>query len=565
MRRCRLILLALATLAALVVPQSAGAQSSPSAPTQLRIATPGADGTLTPYTFESGYAFMSLVYDTLTWRDASGVARPWLVRSVDRDATGLVVTVRLHQGVRWHDGVRLTADDVAFTYDYMARHPHPRFTPELEDIASVQATGPLTVRFVLRRRALGFEDQPLADVPILPRHLWQGLAPGRAAPPGLPVGSGPYRLTRYVPGRSYRFQANRDYFRGAPSVARIDVPVIRREDQIADQLRRRRVDAVPLTVPPGTRPPRVAGVTFADDVSYTGTMLLFNVTRPPFDRLPARRAAAQALNLKTLAGNATGSPGGVVPADRGMLHPASSWSKAGNLHRFDDAAARLAFVEQGVGAFRVAAPRNDPVRLAVGRRVVQALRYVGARASLLELSPSALDRVLGRKDARATFDVAIVGIPALASYDPAYLRALFGDPRTAPLNDGGYRSTGFDTLATRAQEATTVPGRQAVVDDELRLLARELPAIPLLFGGGAIAYRPAAYNRWVSVKGVGILDKRSFLRGVRAQPSSPPASAAPSDLIDTSPDGGFSLLPVIIGFVVLLLAALAWKLRRDRR
>jgi ABC-type transport system substrate-binding protein len=291
-------------------------------------------------------------------------------------------------------------------------------------------------------------------------------------------------------------------------------------------------------------------------------MLLFNVAGGPFGRLGARRAVSQALNLKAITANATGVAGGVVAADRGMLHPQSRWAGAGVVHRYQPAQARLGFVEQGIGAFRVAAPRNDPVRLEVGKRVVRALTNVGARASLLELSPAALDSALGRRGTRATFDVAIVGIPALASFDPAYLRAIFGDPRTAPLNDGGYRSPAFDALATRAASAVSVRVRRALVNEQLRLLARELPAVPLLFGGGTFAYRPAAYDRWVSIKGSGILDKRSLLRG--AAPSASPATARPTDPLDPAPDEGFSLVPLIVGLAVLLLAGCAWWLRRGR-
>ena len=551
-------------LAATLVPAQLVAGQESQKP--LRIAIPGDDGSLTPYTFESGYAFMSLIYDTLTWRDAAGNAKPWLARSITRDASGLVVTVRLRPDITWHDGRPLTGADVAFTYKYMQDHPHPRFTPQLQDIARVTAlANPLFVRFDMQRRSLGLDDQPFADVPILPRHLWQGLG-GRRAPAGLPVGTGPYRLTSHRPGSSYRFVANKDYFRGAPSVPRIDVPVIRREDELARELLARRIDAAPITVAPGATLPAGGGLRVSDEISYTGTMLLFNVDRGPFDRRAARQAVARSLNLKTIAGNATGVAGGVIPADRGMVHPRSSWARqAGSLHEFDRAAARLAFAEQGIGAFRVAAPRNDPVRLETGKRVVRALRDAGARARLVELSPVALDRLLGRRQAPATFDVAVLGIPALASYDPAFLRAIFGDPSVASLNDGGYRSDAFDALARRAASARTVAERRRLVTDQLKLLARELPAIPLHFGGGTMVYRPLAYDRWVGVRGTGILDKRSFLRGEVTPATGTARSADPRDLTDASDDQGFSLVPIIIGFVVFVLVAAAWWLRGGRR
>jgi peptide/nickel transport system substrate-binding protein len=551
------------TLATAVVPSPAASAQEQS---PLRIAIPADDGSLTPYTFESGYAFMSLVYDTLMWRDAKGVARPWLARTVRRNSTGRVVRVRLRPDVRWHDGRPLTARDVAFTYDFMRRRPHPRFTPELQDIAAVRVTGRLTLEFLLRRRALGFSDQPLADVPILPLHIWGTLRNDRRAPPGLPVGSGPYRLTAHVADESYRFDANSDYFRGAPTVARIDVPVVRRQQSILSELRLRRVDAAPVTVAPGTRARRRAGIAISPERLFNGTMLLFNVAKTPFRALVARRAVARSLDLDVLAGNATGTPGGTLPADRGMLAPGSPWSLAGRLHRFDPQAARLAFAEQGIGAFRIAAPRNDPVRLEVAERVVRSLTDAGARVRLVELAPRALDRALGRRGRRATFDAAVLGVPALASYDPGFLRAVFGDPRTAPLNDGQYRSSLFEASAERVASASSERLRRDAVAAQLRLLARELPAVPLVYGGGTFAYRPRAYDRWVAVRGTGILDKRSFLHGAAAPAAGARPEGAPGagDLTDPSGDGGFSLVPVIVAFVVLTLGgALWWWWRRS--
>lgn len=139
------------------------------------------------------------------------------------------MTVRLREGVRWHDRRPLTADDVAFTFQFVAERAHPRFTAQVTEIESVEAIDPLTVVFDLSRPSLGFDDQPLADVPILPRHLWEQLPAGRLAPTGLPVGSGPYRLVRAQERGGYVFRASRDYFGGRPAVDRIDVPIIRQE------------------------------------------------------------------------------------------------------------------------------------------------------------------------------------------------------------------------------------------------------------------------------------------------------------------------------------------------
>jgi peptide/nickel transport system substrate-binding protein len=314
-----------------------------------------------------------------------------------------------------------------------------------------------------------------------------------------------------------------------------------------------------LPVPPGSLPQARVTVRFSRADSYAGTVLAFNLTRPPFDRPQARRGVALALDLAEISGASSGA-GSRTPADQGVLHPRSPWAGADVLHRFDAAAARVAFSEQGVGTFSVAASANDPVRLEAARRVVLALRAVGARARLRQLSPDALNRALGSDGTTAaTFDAAVVGSPALASYDPAFLRVVFGAPRDAPLNDGGYRSGRFEALADRVDAASSRTARRRAVQSELRLLARDLPVVPLFFGGATFAYRPAAYDGWVDVRGSGILDKRSFLAGAVAggRPAAPAA-----DPVDPGGNGQISLVPFIIAAALLLLAGFGWALRR---
>jgi peptide/nickel transport system substrate-binding protein len=217
----------------------------------------------------------------------------------------------------------------------------------------------------------------------------------------------------------------------------------------------------------------------------------------------------------------------------------------------------------------VLAPTNDPTRREAGRQVVLALRRAGARAQLVELSRARLERATGADGTTPNFAAAIQSIPALASYDPDGLTRLFGsDPRLAPLNVGGYRSSAFDALARRVAVAPDVPARLRATRVELELLARDAPAVPLFFAQGTFAYRPAIYNGWIFVKGTGILDKRSLLPGAaagrRPQPT-PDLSPSPG------PDSGSGLdalnvVSLAVLAVVVVLAALALLQRRsDRR
>ena len=564
MRRRAIAALLLAAAAAL----PAAAHGQDTVPL-VRVPFPQDERNLTPYTFELGYPLMTLVYDTLMWRDARGVPRPWLARSVSRSGGGRTITVRLRDGARWHDGRPVTAADVAFTFEHVAARPHPRFTPQLRNVESVAAPDDGTVVIRLREPSLGFLDQPLADLPILPRHIWDGLPPNRLAPAGLPVGSGPYRLVEHERGVRYVFRANRRYFRGRPAVSNVAVPIIRRADDMTLALERRQIDAIPVPLGPDAAA-RLddLGVRVAKTPSYVGTVLMLNTRRPPFDRPDMRRAVARAIDVDRVVLNLSDDPTerGAVPATHGVLHPASRWAPQAALDTFDEPRARVAFVELNGPPIRVLAPSNDELRLEAGRQVVLALRRAGARARLVERGPRALARDVGQDGFAPTFEAAIWSSPPLASHDPDFLRVVFGDPASAPLNYTGYASGRFARLAQRVATAVGVRRRLTAVAAELRRLQRDAPVVPLFFFDGRFAYRPAVHDGWVAVRGSGILDKRSFLRTRRARGTTAPGG---SPLAPPSRDAGFELgwlgvAALALGGLALLglLAAMAPRVRR---
>jgi peptide/nickel transport system substrate-binding protein len=556
MTRIRL-LACLVVAATLFAAWPAQAQAQANTAEQVRIAWPRDDGTLTPYTFGFGYPLVTLVYDTLLWRDEGGSPQPWLARRLRKSEAGTRVTVLLREGARWHDGRPLTARDVKFSYDLYAKRYHPRFTPQLRAIQSTEVIDDLTVAFNLEYPSPGF-NLPLSDVPIVPRHLWEGLAAGET-PPGPPVGSGPYRLVERSPMRRYVFRANDDYFLGRPRVATLELPFKDDFELTLADLRSRDLDMIPVTLPEGQRDEvRSAPFKTMRGTSYWGATLTFNLRKPPFDSLRARRAVSNALDLGRLAKTTLGFDEYAFPADRGYVHPRSSAATEGRLHRFDLARARAEFAALDLPPITVLAPNNTPVRSEAGRQVVLALTRAGAEAELKEVSNHELEAAIGaRGDATPTFEAAILTIPPLASYSPDYLPLIFGsDERQAPLNFSGYRSEEFDRLAARVASEVNPRERSVAIRRELRLLDRDVPEVPLVYPGGAFVVRPNVYDGWVYVAGTGILDKRSFLpRAISSErrgPNAAPFTPAGGSNRGIGTLGVFAL--VLLGAVVAVIA-----------
>ena len=167
--------------------------------------------------FRDGGAITGLLYDPLA-RRIDGEAVPWLAESwrwLDEPvADGPALEVTLRDGLRWHDGDRLTASDVAFTYEFLTDTsmgemdipvPAPRYRGLTSLVADVAARDSRTVvlEFVPSSRETALSA---LAVPPLPAHVWRDTAtPATVASIGdgsvtealvwenlAPVGSGPF-------------------------------------------------------------------------------------------------------------------------------------------------------------------------------------------------------------------------------------------------------------------------------------------------------------------------------------------------------------------------------------
>jgi len=529
----------------------------------VRIPFPQEDGSLTPYTFEIGYSLMTLVYDTVMWRDEKAVPQPWLAQTVDTSADGRKVTIRLRDGARWHDGPPVTSADVAFTLRYVAGHANPRFTPEVRLVDHVDAPDPTTAVISLKQPSPGFLDQTLADLPILPAHLWQALKPGKQAPDGPPIGSGPYRLTAHVPGQSYRFDANPGYFRGPPTVQTIMMPIISDAEATLKAFEGHNVDMIPASLPENDAARlNELGDRVIKGPDYLGGVLMLNVRRAPLDRPEVRKAVGQAIDparVAQIVGNA-------VTANRGYVHPDSTWALPKDPHSLDEKAAARVLAPLKLPAIDILAPDNDGVKMEAAHQVVIALEQAGITAQVKPTPRAALSKAVGEDGSVPTFTMAIWNAYPLASYDPDFLSRAFASDALALFNYPGYRNPAFDAAAARVATTLDPTARRAAIADELGILAADPPVIPLYFPIGSFAYRPSVYDGWVYVKGSGILDKRSF--EVKVKPPPGVGGAGSGGRPPRSEPFSLPALPLALGaggFIAIALIGGIVELLRRRR
>ena len=194
---------------------ASGSPGGPSTAT-LRVGWSSEPDTMNPLTSYSTEALevQQLIYDKLMDYDANLKAVPALatvLRRVGRRRHE--VTYHLRTGVTWHDGEPFTADDVVFTYQTIADQGASGYAQWLGNMKSVKASGDDVVVTFSKPQAF----DPALAIPILPKHIWDGMSTAdvQKFANDAPVGTGPYTFGEWKHGQTVSVNRN-DAFWGTP-------------------------------------------------------------------------------------------------------------------------------------------------------------------------------------------------------------------------------------------------------------------------------------------------------------------------------------------------------------
>jgi peptide/nickel transport system substrate-binding protein len=147
---------------------------------------------------------------------------PDLAESYEYDDPTLTYTFKLRKGVKFHDGKELTADDVVFTYEVLTKDETlaSSVTSNYEDIASVSAVDPYTVKIVMSQYNAAMLDY--FTIGICPKHLLEGQNFNTASFNQNPVGSGRYKFVEWdTAGNTIVVEKNEAYYGKVPNIDRI--------------------------------------------------------------------------------------------------------------------------------------------------------------------------------------------------------------------------------------------------------------------------------------------------------------------------------------------------------
>ena len=253
-------------------------------------------------------AMYDQVYSRLLWKDGAGKENADMAESWEAAKDGLSFTAKLKQGVKWHDGAEVVADDFVKMFGYTkdetmlkdaAIKKHQGLVSPIKD---VKATDKYTVQF-----SYGVPVPYITDI----LDYWYAIRIDDPADLSMtkkpPVGTGPFKMAEWQPNQFARFTKFSDfYMKDQPVIDELMFKRLEKAETLIPNLQSGGVDGILVT--------SAADVASLQSNAQIGLVISenagsvfdinINVGKPPFDKKEVRQALSYSLNRPEMAKNA---------------------------------------------------------------------------------------------------------------------------------------------------------------------------------------------------------------------------------------------------------------------
>lgn len=238
------------------------------------------------------------IFDALTRIAADGSVTPLLAESwtASEDTKTWEFTIR--SNAKFHNGRPITAEDVAWSFQRLASETKSPVRTYINKVKSVEVSGPNKVKFTLSEPFAPF-DRQVSLISIIPKQAFEQIGQAKFAIE--PVGSGPFKVVRWVKDDRVELAAFDGYWAGAPKIKTLIFKPVPSATTRAAALSSGELDVVPILPPAlvdplsnrnGLRVEKVA----SNKVVYLG----FDVNNPLLHDLRIRQAIDLAINRNVL-------------------------------------------------------------------------------------------------------------------------------------------------------------------------------------------------------------------------------------------------------------------------
>lgn len=458
----------------------AGCASNPTSSTstgikrggRLILGTPQPIQTLDPHAFgiyNNRNAWPGL-YNGLTRYDVQLTPGPDLAKSWQTSSDGTVWTFDLVQGVKFHDGRSLTADDVKFSIERVL-DPNTKagvYAAGIQEVDRVDVVNTSRVKITLKQPSAVLLDG-LARVMIVP-------AGTGASTANKAIGTGPYKMRDYAVNDRLVLDKFDGYWEsGKPYMDGVTIQTIPDTTALFTALTSGTVAVYWQLEPKFAKQlegnPNVR-LLFAPHSSVI-TYLQIDNQSEPFSHVEARQALLYALDLKTINQVAFFGTGKIPPGNN--LLPPGHWAEKPGLtdYAYDLSKAKQLFDSLGVKQLSYVGLNIVPWTKVIGEVLQQSLSQIGIKLNVTNPELSVWSAAFTPHPGPGT----IVPNAALPDYDPAFLFDL-ADPAVNPWR---FSNPEFAQLLAQGRKTLDQNARKQVYWNAEMIWNQQLPAPVICF------------------------------------------------------------------------------------
>lgn len=444
-------------------------------------------------------AVMSLVEEgTLAFGDDLAL-QPAIAESWEAtDPTTYVFTLR--EGVTFHDGSPLTAEDVVFSIEWnMDPDNASQLASFFASVDTIEATADNEVTVTLKKPDAQFQYS-MAHMSgfIMQKAQLESAGEDFGTPDVLPLGTGPYKLVEFVPDDHVTLERYDDYWDDPGPAQRIVIRQIPDSQTRLLAMQSGEIDGtfdVPISEVDQWE--GLDGVNVVTAPSNGVYQLILDQETPPFDDIHVRKAIALAIDREGIVQavlNGKGAPALAINPPgiwTGVLDEAAVSEFYGTIptYGFDLDAARAELAQSSAPDgfdFSVPIPNTDPVAINSFLAAAETLGQIGITMNVRQVDPGEwLDVYFAHEDLGAQF---MSYFPDYA--DPANYPYLFyysGNAVANGLNGANYRNDEVDALIEEALQSSDTAARAEALKQAIAIAQEDVATVPLHWPDSAMA------------------------------------------------------------------------------
>ncbi|OKP82263.1 ABC transporter substrate-binding protein [Paenibacillus sp. P32E] len=414
----------------------------------------------------------------------------YLADSLTPSADNLTYTLKLKSGLTWHDGEKLTADDVVFTIEKILDEKQNSFLRAnfLINDQPITATkvDDLTVEFKLPQVSPAFEAT-LVQVTPIPKHIFENETDiEKSTKNAAPIGSGPFKFKEYKAGEYLTLERFDNYFGGKPHLDSVTYRIAKDANAANLALQNGEINVQYLD------PKDVSTIQATNNFEILPyaegrlSYLMFNANSDTgvLAKKEVRQALSLALSRDEIIQTAYTSSEYADPA-KSFLTPDALYF-TNDVPTFDNDAAKAKEMLQAAGVsnlkLRFIVQSGNKAQEAISLYVQQKLKAVGVDVELKSMDSSAW--VQKFIDLKATdFELALTGY--IMGYDPDAYRILFTSG--ASSNYSHYANPEVDKLLNEGAGEADPAKRADIYKKAQEIVAGDAPIYPIAYTKTVVA------------------------------------------------------------------------------